>query len=346
MNAQEQQMLQGLVDRVNRTPANEKDPEAEQMIQQTLGRNPDALYLLAQTVLVQEYALNQAQRQLADLRRELEQTRRQPQETKHSGSFLGNLLGRHEEPQRTPPPPPPPPQQGAPAQYGSGPGAGPASAYGTGPGLAYPTGGYPIPGVPPAPQQGGFLRSAMTTAAGVAAGALAFQGIESLMHGFGHAAGYGTEFSGGGFGSGQGRPEEIINNNYYGDSGSNHEPLGGDPAQGFHEHSSASDSGTGDHANAIDRGGFNDAAYAAGDGGANDTLTNPDGVGGAISDPAGDYTGGDDSQLADDIGEQDDSDDDFGGDDSGGDFGGDDSGGDFGGDDSGGDFDSGGDSGF
>src|SRR4051812_18956120 len=189
MNAQEQQMLQGLVDRVNRTPVNEKDPEAEQMIERTLGRNPDSLYVLAQTVLVQEYALNQAQRQLADQRRELEQARSQAQETKHSGSFLGNLLGRHDEPQRAAPPPPPRPQEMPPPQYGSGPGAVPASAYGAGPGLAYPTGGYPIPNAP-APQQGGFLRSAMTTAAGVAAGALAFQGIESLMHGFGHAAGY------------------------------------------------------------------------------------------------------------------------------------------------------------
>ncbi len=48
-----------------------------------------------------------------------------------------------------------------------------------------------------------FLRSAATTAAGVAAGALAFEGIESLMHGFGHAAGFGGY--GGGLGD-FGRP--------------------------------------------------------------------------------------------------------------------------------------------
>ena len=339
MNAEEQQMLQGLVDRVNRTQVGEKDPEAEQMIQQTLGGNPDALYLLAQTVLVQEYALNQAQKQLTDQRRELEQARSRAQETKHSGSFLGNLLGRHEEPQRTPPPPPPPPQQRPASQYAAGPGAVPASAYGAGPGLAYPTGGYPIPNAP-APQQPGFLRSAMTTAAGVAAGALAFEGIESLMHGFGHATGYGTEFAGGG--AGGGRPEQVINN-YYGDSGSNHEPLGGDPAQGYHEHSGASGADAGqsnDGSNAVDTGGYNDATYAAGDGGANDTLSDTDSLNEPLNDAAEDYAGGDDSVLADDVGDQDAS-----GDDSG-DFGGDDSGGDFGGDDSGGDFDSGGDSGF
>ena len=66
---------------------------------------------------------------------------------------------------------------------------------------------------------GGFLRGAMQTAAGVAAGALAFQGIESLMHGFGHAAGYGQDF--GGFGGAGQRPEEIVNN-YYGDSQGEH----------------------------------------------------------------------------------------------------------------------------
>jgi hypothetical protein len=49
----------------------------------------------------------------------------------------------------------------------------------------------------------------------VAAGALAFQGIESLMHGFGHAAGYGQDF--GGFGGGGQRPVEEVVNNYYGD---------------------------------------------------------------------------------------------------------------------------------
>jgi hypothetical protein len=58
----------------------------------------------------------------------------------------------------------------------------------------------------------------MTTATGVAAGALAFEGIESLMHGFGEHAGYGAGSGFGGFNGGSGR-EEIVNN-YYGDSGS------------------------------------------------------------------------------------------------------------------------------
>jgi uncharacterized protein len=56
----------------------------------------------------------------------------------------------------------------------------------------------------------------MKTAAGVAAGALAFEGIESLMHGVGHSGGSGLGFGGGGFGESN-RPEEIVTN-YYGDA--------------------------------------------------------------------------------------------------------------------------------
>lgn len=180
MTQQEQEMLQGLIQRVNQTQLPEKDLDAEEMLQQTLGRNPDALYILAQTVLVQQYALDQATQQLDQLRQ---------QQPRRSTSFLGGLLGR--DPQPAPPPPPPQPtytqQQYVPAQVYA------PAGYSTGYGM---------------PQQGGFLRGAMQTAAGVAAGALAFEGVESLMHGFGHSAGYG-------FGDTE-RPEII--NNYYGDS--------------------------------------------------------------------------------------------------------------------------------
>src|SRR5271168_1245687 len=112
MTAQEQQMLQGLVERINGTQLPEKDTDAEQYLQQSFGRNPDAMYILAQTVLVQQYALTQAQKQLADAKAEAEQLRQQAQHPKPATSFLGSLLGRSEEPARpaAPPPPPPPPQ--------------------------------------------------------------------------------------------------------------------------------------------------------------------------------------------------------------------------------------------
>jgi uncharacterized protein len=206
MTPQEQEMIGDLMDRVQKTQLEEKDMDAEQMLQQGLGKNRDALYILAQTVLVQKYALEQAQAQLAQAKAQIEQMQQLP-EPKHATSFLGSLLGRNDAPA---PPPPPPPQSYAQSQQGYPPqqGYAPPQAY---PQYAPVGGGYGAP----MGGGGGFLRSAAQTAAGVAAGALAFEGIESLMHGFGHAAGYGQDF--GGFGGGGQRPVEEVVNNYYGD---------------------------------------------------------------------------------------------------------------------------------
>src|SRR5258707_12684197 len=108
MTPQEQEMIGDLIDRVNQTQLTEKDSDAEKMLQQGLGKNPDALYILAQTVLVQKYALEQAQAQLAQAKAQIEQMQQQP-EPKRARSFLASLLGRDEGP--APPPPPPPPPQ-------------------------------------------------------------------------------------------------------------------------------------------------------------------------------------------------------------------------------------------
>lgn len=201
MTPQEQQMLQDLATRVNQTSLTDKDPEAEQYLAQTLGRNPDALYILAQTVLVQQYALDQAKKQIDDTRGQSQQPA-PPAPQKHT-SFLGNLLSMNDD--RTQP------QQVAYAPVGNAPPPPPAQ-YGN------PYGGQPQYAQQYAqPAQGGFLRNAMQTAAGVAAGAFAFQGIENLMSGFGHHAGYGA---GAGLGDlGGGAPREEVVNNYYGGAG-------------------------------------------------------------------------------------------------------------------------------
>ena len=194
-------MIGGLIDRVQKTQLAEKDMDAEQMLQEGLGNNPDSIYILAQTVLVQKYALEQAQAQLTQAKEQIGQMQQHP-EPRHATSFLGSLLGRNDAPA-----PPPPPPQGYAQQQGQ-----PYPPY------APVGGGYGAPqyGPPVGMGGGGFLQNAMQTAAGVAAGALAFQGIESLMHGFGHAAGYGGEQGFGGLDGGQ-RPTEEVVNNYYGD---------------------------------------------------------------------------------------------------------------------------------
>jgi uncharacterized protein len=241
MTPQEQDMIGDLIDRVQKTQLAEKDPDAEQMLQQGLGRTPDALYILAQTVLVQKYALDQAQTQLAQAKEQIQQLQQHP-EPKHATSFLGNLLGLNQEPAPAPtqarpqsyaPPPPPPPPPYAPVGYGPNPGG----PYAGGPGYGAPPMGMP--------GGGGFLQNAMQTAAGVAAGALAFEGVESLMHGFGHAAGYGGGSGLGGFGGADQRPTETITNNYYddnnrGDQGS-HDVTSAEHTLGDSENYSATD---------------------------------------------------------------------------------------------------------
>ena len=184
-------MLEDLVRKVGETQLTEKDPEADQLLQQGLGRDPDAVYKLAQTVLVQNLALNQARAQI----RQMQQTQQQVQPAQ-AKSFLGGVLGHRDPPSPTPPQYEPVPSPQAPGYQAT-------PQYATRP-------PYAAPGASPA---GSFLRSAATTAAGVAAGALAFEGIESLLRGFGHSGGQ----WGGGFGSGAPPVEETVINNYYDD---------------------------------------------------------------------------------------------------------------------------------
>ena len=49
MTPQEQQLLQDLTQKINQTVLPDKDPEAEQFLMSSLSRNPDAVYILAQT---------------------------------------------------------------------------------------------------------------------------------------------------------------------------------------------------------------------------------------------------------------------------------------------------------
>jgi hypothetical protein len=284
MTPQEQEMIGGLIDRVQKTQLAEKDMDAEQMLRQGLGANPDSLYILAQTVLVQGYALEQAQAQLTQAKAQIEQMQQHP-EPKHATSFLGSLLGRNDSPAS--PPPPPQPYSSQPQEY---PPYAPVGGYGA---------GAPQYGPPPGMGGGGFLQGAMQTAAGVAAGALAFEGIESLMHGFGHAAGYGGEQGFGGFGGQAQRPEEIVNNYYDDDRGDrgSREASSAERSEGDRE---SKDYGSGDSSKDSNEG--RDSLYGAGD----DTGSDSDGSiddDSSFNDDSADFSddgsdGGDDSNLA------------------------------------------------
>lgn len=182
MTPDEKALLQNLFDRIEAAKDQPRDKEAEMVIADAMRMAPYAPYLLTQTILLQEQALKQADQRLHELEtrlHELEQPKDEPT------SFLGGLgapflsgrktasgvpsVSRAPQPQTQSQQPQP--QQAQP-QYEPQP-------------SIWNRGGY-------APQASGngFLGSALSTAAGVAGGALLFEGISSLFRG-GHAYGFG-----------------------------------------------------------------------------------------------------------------------------------------------------------
>lgn len=154
MQQQERDLIADLFGRLQQFENQPRDPEADRLIASYAARQPASAYLLTQTVIVQEEALKQAKARIAEL------------ESKSSeSSFLGSA------PKLGPWGAAPAQQQQAPARPWAG-----ASAP------------APAPASMPqaqaqAPAGGSFLRTALMTAAGVAGGALLFQGVSSM---FGH----------------------------------------------------------------------------------------------------------------------------------------------------------------
>jgi uncharacterized protein len=215
MTPQERDLITTLLTRLKSTAGQTKDGEAEALIRQAMVEQPDAPYYLVQTVLIQDLSLHNAQNRIAELEQQVAQVQAKPA----SGGFLGGLFGR------TAPPAPPPssvpsagpwtrsPQVAAspPPAYGQ-PQYGP-QGYGPAAGAGGVMGSMGAGG-------GGFLRQAAATAAGVAGGALLFEGISSL---FGHQAGAGIM---GGQPMMPGLGETVVNN-YYGTDSGNQDFSGG-----------------------------------------------------------------------------------------------------------------------
>jgi uncharacterized protein len=178
MTPQERDVIAGIFDRLKQAANQPRDPEADKFIAERLAQQPYAPYAMAQSVYVQEQALINMQNQIEQLQAQVQQLQSQPPQ-QAQGGFLSGLFGGG-APARPPVPAPQPmsapqgmqrpmgapgmamaPQQGGPAQ--GGPWAGQQQA----PQQAGPWGGA---AAQPQRQGGGFMQTAMVTAAGVAGG--------------------------------------------------------------------------------------------------------------------------------------------------------------------------------
>lgn len=215
MTPEERTLIDGLFDRMREFANQPRDAEAEALIARRLREQPYATYALAQSVLVQEHALQQAYARIQELEayaaQQEEELARQQRAPAGGGGFLGGLFGggRSSVPSTGARPGADRPM-GAPQGYGQA-GYGQAGyaqqgGYGQQPGYgqqaaapsAQPSApwgqqggnpqqgfgqqqGGPWAGQPQQRQGGGFLQGALATAAGVAGGALLFEGIKGMM---------------------------------------------------------------------------------------------------------------------------------------------------------------------
>lgn len=174
MDHNDRQAIEGLFGKLGQAAQAQphRDPEAEALIADLIARNPGAAYYLAQTVIMQEQALNAAQEQI-------EHMQRQPQ-PQQGGGLFGRLFGGGQ-----PQPARPMAHRPQPAGYGQAP-----QGYGQAPhgyGQA-PQGGSPWNSGRPSGGGGGFMAGAAQTAMGVAGGVLLGNAIGGMFAGPAEAA--------------------------------------------------------------------------------------------------------------------------------------------------------------
>src|SRR5215813_8114409 len=104
MTPEERQLVTGLFDRMRSYSVPEKDAEAEALISERVRAVPDSPYMLVQSVLVQEQALEQADNRIKALEEQVRTLESQQRPAAGTGSFLGGLFGSRPaaEPSRSP----------------------------------------------------------------------------------------------------------------------------------------------------------------------------------------------------------------------------------------------------
>lgn len=190
MSPDERNMIQGLFDRLRQASGQQRDHEAERFIADQVRAMPTAPYFMSQTMIVQEQALEAQNARIQELEGQVQelQASQASSQASGSGSFLGGIFGSAKSPAQT----------GARAA-GSVPAAGARQGGPWGsaqPSMAPYQGQAPMqqapmqqaPMAPAGGGGGGFLKGALATAAGVAGGAMLYDGIKGMMGG-GHGGG-------------------------------------------------------------------------------------------------------------------------------------------------------------
>ncbi len=180
MTPQERDVIAGIFDRLKQAANQPRDPEAENYIAQRLREQPYAPYAMAQAVYVQETALTNLQAQVEDLQAQLRDLQtRQAEAPAASGGFLSGIFGGSPAAQPARPrsvPSFPSRGQDAPSPAWTGQQPGAMQAAPGQPGQVQPGQAQQAPGpwgnaAQQAPGRGGgFMATALTTAAGVAGG--------------------------------------------------------------------------------------------------------------------------------------------------------------------------------
>ncbi len=179
MTPDEQRMIQDLFQRLSAQGRISKDPQADRVISDSVRSNPDALYMLVQTALVYEHQMEEQELRVRDLEEQIAGLQRGSQSSPSGSSFLGGRIGagRGSVPNTAASPSPwqsapqpsaynqQPQRQAPPSQYAQQPSMAPQAA---------------APG-------GGFFKSALQTAAGVAGGMMVANSLSSMFGG-GHNA--------------------------------------------------------------------------------------------------------------------------------------------------------------
>jgi hypothetical protein len=175
MTPEERQLVTGLFQRMRSFGAPQKDAEAAALIGDSLRTLPDAPYMLVQSVLAQEHALQEAGKRIEELERRLREAQPAAQrEQSGAGSFLGGLLGGGR------PVSEPASQPAATSVPPIGSRAEPA-AFDDDNRRPRWTQSASASQAAPEPAGGGFMRSALATAAGVAGGMLAAGALGNLL---------------------------------------------------------------------------------------------------------------------------------------------------------------------